>query len=153
MISYKHVDSKQFTIELEMYLKQHNKRVFRDENEIRAGQHITKECEQTICDSQIFLPIFSKRYCEGASEDEFYYNKDKIKRPVVPVVIQGGVIPHNYKMGDTSQVRIQVDFKENKKYFKKVIDGVNAHLSGMKCFLCMQCGCIRESVDSIQGWH
>lgn len=125
------MDSKAFAKELETYLKQHNKRVFRDENEIKPGQRITKECEQAIHDSQVFLPIFSKHYCEGASEDEFYYNKDKVKRPVVPVLLEGGIIPRNYKMGDTSQVRIKADFKENKEqYFKAILDGVNAQLSG-----------------------
>lgn len=136
MISYKHVDGKEFAMELEAYLKQHNKRVFRDENEIKAGQAITKECERAIRDSQVFVPIFSKHYCEGASEDEFYYNKDKAKRPVVPVVIEGGVIPRSYDVGNTSQVRIKADFKENKEqYFKRILDGVNAHLPGMNCFL------------------
>ena len=144
MISYKHADSKEFAIELEMYLKQHNKKVFRDENEIRAGQHITKKCEQAIRVSQVFLPIFSKHYCEGASDDEFCFNKDKVKRPVVPVVIEGGIIPRNYKMGDTSQVRIQADFKENKeKYFKRILDGVDAHLSGMQCNSKLSCRCTR----------
>lgn len=139
-ISYRHIDSKVFAEKLEKYLKLKNKMVFRDENEIVAGQNITEECKRAIRVSQVFVPIFSMHYCEGLSEDEFLYNKDEVKKPVVPVVLKDAIIPRFYKVGGNLQVRIPADYEENEEhYFKRILEGVeNAQFPGMKSFLCIQ---------------
>ena len=140
-ISYKHQDSKEFAKELEAFLDSKKKPTFRDESELVLGDDISEECKEAIRNSQVFLPILSMHYCEGAAGKEFCFNRDEARRPMIPVIMEGAIIPAEYaKEVWPLYVKIPADYQEKKDdVFDKILEGVDKiQRSGMIYLPCMQ---------------
>lgn len=137
-ISYRHEDGKDFALKLGQHLKRNGITFFRDEDQIKAGQHISDQWKRALDNSKVFLPIISKTYCDGASNDEFYYNQRQARKDLVVVVLPGAAkeIPRNYELQDVLQVRLEKDYmKDERKHLNKILDGVMDKLKGMNIIL------------------
>ena len=139
-ISYRHEDGTEFAEKLAQHFKRNDIKFFRDKDQLKAGQKISERCKKAINNSKVFLPIISKTYCDGFTNDEFFHNQKEARKPLVVVVMPWAAekIPHNYKLEDVLQVRLKEDYREEeRKHLDKILVGVMEHLksSGMNIIL------------------